>query len=411
MSSIVRRTSIGIFLILLMSTTAPASAQDHSDDTEPIVLPINISLVPGISIGDAVAKETDRPIVNKVSFNVLAGQAYALEGVEFGSVWNAYTGYVRGAQFGGMINTVDGPMRGAQFSGVGNFVGGSVTGFQSAGVVNTSADVSGIQWSGVLSLARGRVSGLQASGIAGLADGDVDAQFSGLLSLTHANVRGVQASGFVNLAGADVGGVQIGGLANIARGEVSGVQIGGLVNTAPYVSGLQVGVVNVARAHDGVPIGLVSYVDDVGIAVDVWADETGGVFTAVRSGTRSVSNYLGGGALFGAGEWQWAIVAGLGYDFGISGRASGSVDVITQSMHTEEFTDWAGITRLRFVARYWAHPNVAVFAGPTFNTYYSNHTDGSEVAPWTVYETSSSDFFVRMWPGFNAGVRIAMRAN
>ena len=37
--------------------------------------------------------------------------------------------------------------------------------------------------------------------------------------------------------------------------------------------------------------------------------------------------------------------------------------------------------------------------------------DGSEVAPWTVYETSSSDFFVRMWPGFNAGVRIAMRAN
>ena len=139
MSSIVRRTSIGIFLILLMSTTAPASAQDHSDDTEPIVLPINISLVPGISIGDAVAKETDRPIVNKVSFNVLAGQAYALEGVEFGSVWNAYTGYVRGAQFGGMINTVDGPMRGAQFSGVGNFVGGSVTGFQSAGVVNTSA--------------------------------------------------------------------------------------------------------------------------------------------------------------------------------------------------------------------------------------------------------------------------------
>ena len=90
-----------IILFLLMSATHPATAQDHSDGTEPVVLPINISLVPGISIGDAVAKETDRPIVNKVSFNVLAGQAYALEGVEFGSVWNAYTGYVRGAQFGG----------------------------------------------------------------------------------------------------------------------------------------------------------------------------------------------------------------------------------------------------------------------------------------------------------------------
>ena len=48
---------------------------------------------------------------------------------------------------------------------------------------------------------------------------------------------------------------------------------------------------------------------------------------------------------------------------------------------------------------------LVLFAGPTLNVYTSTDSDGSDLAPWSVYEASPGGTFVRIWPGFAAGIR------
>lgn len=84
--------------------------------------------------------------------------------------------------------------------------------------------------------------------------------------------------GSLNAAGRSAHGVQFGGVGNLAGADLRGVQIG---------------VVDVAGEHGGVPIGLVGYVSDVGLRYDVWGDEGGMVAAALRSGNCRVANYGG----------------------------------------------------------------------------------------------------------------------
>jgi hypothetical protein len=48
-----------------------------------------------------------------------------------------------------------------------------------------------------------------------------------------------------------------------------------------------------------------------------------------------------------------------------------------------------------------------LFAGPTYNLYLGEESDGSNLAPWTDYSGTWGSTHYRFWPGFTAGIRFA----
>lgn len=387
--------TIGLVALFLSVLARPAQAQPEANDEEYVRVPVNLSVVPGLSVGESIAD--GRKIINHVAINLLAGRAARLHGIEFGGIWNAYTENVRGVQLGGTVNTVGDTVRGAQLASVLNLAGGSVHGGQFSGVANVADGRARTQFGGVVSVAGRRT----------------NAQFSGVASVTGGSVEGVQSGGVASIAGGRVNGVQIGGVVNVAEAPVRGAQIAGVVNIAPRVErGVQIGVVNVAREHGGVPIGLVSYVNETGLRYDVWGDEAGMVTAGVRSGNRRVANYLGVGVRSGGDTFHWGLATGLGVDFQMTERLHGTLDLLNYGLLIDDWDweAWHNLSKVRLLGRFNLSPHVAIFGGPTFNIFVSDDVDGSDLVPWSVYDTETDGTHVRLGPGVTLGLRVATRA-
>ena len=101
----------GLVLVLLLAVVVSTTviAEDNH-----VVVPLNLSLVPAISFGQAAGYKT----VNIVQLNVVAGYADVLRGAALGVV------------------SIIGEDAGGVQAGVANWVSGDLTGVQ-AGVVNT----------------------------------------------------------------------------------------------------------------------------------------------------------------------------------------------------------------------------------------------------------------------------------
>ena len=346
----------------VLSLIVPASFAQPADSTERyVMLPLNISLVPPISMGDAVSGAADVQVINRVSFNIIAGRAARLEGVEFGGVFNAYKESVTGAQFGGAVNVNGGDALAAQFAGLTNIVGGR-------------------------------------------ADG---AQFAGLTNINAGSVRGAQFAGLLNINGGDFTGSQFAGLVNINGGRSVGLQ-SGIVNIAPAVSGVQLGVVNISDTNDGVPIGVVSYVRSYGFRYDAWADESGIATVSLRSGSRRVSNHLAFGARVVGRDFYWGPAVGLGAEFPLSGGRFAAIDLIGYGLFNGDGAeDAVTLSKLRLLFGIQAAGRLSLFAGPTFNVLVGDSEGGTtDLAPWTVYDYTSEDVFVKLWPGAVVGLRL-----
>jgi len=85
-------------------------------------------------------------IVNRLSFNILAGYSYGVYGVEIGGLLNISKKDVNGVQFSGFGNITGGHTKGFQAAGFFNRNGGSVNGFQVSGFSNIVLDtLKGVQ--------------------------------------------------------------------------------------------------------------------------------------------------------------------------------------------------------------------------------------------------------------------------
>ncbi|WP_258102934.1 hypothetical protein [Marinoscillum sp. MHG1-6] len=181
-----------LFLSLIALISFGLLAQDVSDEISVERKPIQISVIPPLSIG----KLTD-PYIYHFSLSWIAGDNYGLQGLELGGVLNitkTNAGY-------------------AQFAGTANWVNRKFTGLQAAGAFNRSRTLKGVQLSGFLNSSE----------------------------LTS----GVQAAGAINQT-KQLNGVQISGLLNIAK-SVNGIQIG-IINIADTIEhGLSIGLINVVK--------------------------------------------------------------------------------------------------------------------------------------------------------------------
>lgn len=214
-----------------------------------------LSLVPTVGTN----KEISGAVINTFSFNILAGYARGLEGLEIGGVANLESRDVQGLQIAGLTNLVGRDTRGVQVAGAINHTMGSLNGVQIAGFGNTVWDtLSGAQIAGGANVVKGGLRGTQVAGAVNVATENVDGwQIAGGVNVTPKDVTKAQVAGGVNYA-RNVTGAQVACGVNVVYGNVGGGQVGLGANYAASVSGGQVSLgVNVVPGEvSGGQVGL-----------------------------------------------------------------------------------------------------------------------------------------------------------
>jgi hypothetical protein len=346
-------------ILCIMAIAAMAqeanTTSDNADGKTYTHVPFSLSFVPGISTSGFMGGD----IITNCAFNIIAGHYAKLQGVEFGSILNWETEKVYGAQFSGVANIVEGNVRGFQGAGTVNYVGGHVRIGQLSGAINVALrDLEGVQTAGAL-------------------------------NMTLGHVRGAQIS-VVNIGG-----------------DVLGAQVG-VVNIARRVQGAQVGIVNFADEFKGAPIGIFSFVRKGQIHVDMWASETSAANIALKTGSEQVYSILALGyqPTFGDDPYRWS------YGIGIGGRIPlgvGFANIEALSFHINEDEIWTeefhNLNKLRVIYGWEIDPRFSIFAGATLNVFVSQFNDGDHISISSIYDRSGDDTWVRIWPGFVAGIQ------
>jgi hypothetical protein len=360
-----------ILVATLLSSAGGSSAAASvslSANAEPRPLPVNVSLVPPLSVNSPFEYRT----VNAFALDLLVGDSAALGGVQLSGI-GSRNGEVRGAQIAGLGNWVEagaygrtGDARGGQVAGALNWTGGSLRGGQAAGALNFA--------------------GRDSSG----------AQIAGAVNLASA-LAGVQVAGAVNVA-SDVTGVQVAGAVNVASG-VATVQVAA-VNVSRQASGAQVGVVNVAEDAE-VSIGAFSWVAH-GTHDAVLAATEYGVLTEADTGGRTLYGVLIGGAAYRSQPQRYL----LGFGMGWRALATDAValDVQATAMRMVDADEWTDrhLYSARAVVATRVVGSLSAFAGLTFNVFVDS--EPQKIDPVGYGWKVGSD--VQLWPGLVAGLRL-----
>ncbi|MFC1718725.1 hypothetical protein ACFL6S_34050 [Candidatus Poribacteria bacterium] len=404
-----RITLMSVILILCIMA-GPAMAQvddtalDETGEKTYTHVPFSLSFVPNVSIGGLMGGD----IITNVSINVLAGRYAKLRGVEFGSILNWETEEVTGVQFSGVANFLEqGDLNGIQVSGVANYVGRDViTGGQIGNINYVGGAIKGGQIGNVNYVADS-FNGPQIGNV-NYIGGAIKGGQMGNVNYVGDSIHGFQIGtvNYVNYIGSNINrGAQI-GVVNVG-GEIAGSQIG-VVNIARKVRGAQIGVVNYADEMDGAPVGIFSFVRKGQIHMDVWASDTSMANIALKTGSKHVYSILAAGYQppLGDDPYRWSTGIGIG---GHIPFGSKFVNIEALSFHVNEDKAWENdlhmINKLRLIGGWEVNPKLSVFAGLTLNVFVSEVNDGDHIATGSFYDHDGDDTWVRMWPGFVAGVQ------
>lgn len=352
-------------------------------------------------------------MTNNVSFNLFWGTNGGVDGMEVGGFVNSIKYNVNGLQMAGLGNTVGGNVVGTQAAGLFNATKGSVQGVQAAGLFNLSGEAKAVQGAGLFNIASGDFVGVQAAGLFNIAGGKAD---------------GVQISSLFNIAGGKTK-AQFSSFFNVAK-DVEVGQVSTFLNIGRKVSGFQIALINVADSTSGIPIGLLNIIKKGYNRVEISAGEALLANFALKLGARSFYNifHLGarwddvtnpsattGGTDPASSETityvTWALGYGIGTTIGFGKRTLLNVEAVT--MHVNEQEQWTDELnmlnqfRLLFDVRTGRH--TSLFAGPVGNLMVSKlereGVIGSMIMPYTQFDETTADTNVKMWVGFNAGIR------
>lgn len=390
-------------------------------------------------------KEISGAVVNRTSFNLIAGYARGLEGVELGGGVNLERNYVKGAQVAGLANLVGGDTWGVQVAGGLNHTMRSLEGLQVAGLGNTVWDtLSGVQIAGGANVVKGGMRGTQVAGAVNVTTQNVDGvQVAGGFNVTVKDVRktqaagagnygrnvsGAQVAGGMNMAVGNVGGGQVAGAFNYAR-NVTGGQVAGGVNVAvDTVRGGQVGVLNFARVVRGGQVGILNFSDtitggSVGLfsfarrgyhRFDASTNDAMPLSLRFRTGMRVFHNILGFSPAV-AEDGRWGLLYGFGSEPRIGARAFLDIDLTAEQV--VEQRAWVDAVNIlgRLEMRVGLRPfgPVVVSTGPVINLLATDWRDAdtgayfSRLAPSSVMkEWRSGSARFSTWWGWTASLGV-----
>ncbi len=324
--------------------------------------PYQISLTPGLSTHDKLSAQ----VINNASLNVLGG----------------YTGGVSGGEVGGLFNMNRQYMQGAQVAGLFNLTGGYVSGVQVAGIYNlVLADVHGVQ-------------------------------VAGITNTVNRSLAGVQISGIHNYTNDTLRGMQIAGISNFGGKVTKGVQISGILNYAKKLSGLQIGLINIADTSGGCSIGLINIVVKNGYhKLSLSYNEAIPLNVAFKSGNHNLYSILLGGMNTSSNEKLYSFGYGLGTEWSISNGFSVNPEISCQYLYLGSW-DYTNLLN-KFTLNFNVHIGkfASVFAGPSFNVYYSDQHEAIKDYKYNIAENYHKFTFgnaknVTGWIGWNVGINL-----
>lgn len=384
---------------------------------------VQVSLLPFIGTNGKLSAR----VINRLSFNILAGYSLGVTGLELGGILNGVRGNVDGVQVSGFGNVVGDEVSGIQLAGAANVVLGGAKGIQLAGNTNfVRENMDGLQAAGLANITLGSMDrSLQAAGLMNMTLGDMSGlQIAGYLNVAGRQFAGLQVAGMGNVVSQDARGLQIAGAINVAARQLEGWQISGFVNSAKRISrGHQIGIFNFAGYSEKTPIGIFSWVQQNGYRrLEFTTDEVNVANITFKTGHRSFYNiFTTGSPLSGLNlnridRPAWSFGYGLGTAINLRRGWMMNFDAIGNYMLPQNWTyfdEGGSLLRVNMGIEKKLSPGLALSVGPSMNWLM---TSNESLAPTTKAYVplfrnryNADGFASSAWVGFHAGLRICSR--
>jgi hypothetical protein len=264
-----------------------------------------------------------------------------------------------------------------------------------------------VQYAGIHNTVLDSMHGLQTAGISNYTKGKINGwQIAGIHNHASDTVRGVQIAGITNYANKKITGLQLAGIGNFSRRRMNGWQVAGIFNYSTYLHGVQIGLINVADSSDGYSIGLFNFVRKNGYhKVSLYANEVTNTNITIKTGNAKLYSMLMGGINLGNSAKAYSFGFGLGHDFMLSKKIALSAEISSQQLYLGNW-DYANVlNKFKLNLNWQLTKNTALFAGPSFNAYYSNQTSSisgyKTIAPSNNFSLGKN---LTGWVGWSAGI-------
>lgn len=370
--------------------------------------PVQFSLVPGLSNHGFYNSQ----MVNKVSFNALAGYSAGVNGAELAGLFNVNKYNVKNFQAAGLVNTVGGTVEGMQLAGIGNVVLDSVRAFQAAGIFNAlKSDFKGVQLAGIVNANKGKVYGTQLAGIANLNVQELKGvQLAGIVNLNLKATDGTQLAGIGNSSIKKMNGWQTAGVYNVSIDTINGGQLSGVVNYAKKIKGFQLGLINVAGELEGVSLGLLNLSKNGYHKISLYTTELTNTNASLLTGNAKLYTEIRAGFNVSDTAQVFSFGVGFGHDFKLNKTFNLGVKSSYDQLYLGSWRYSNSLVK--------AGPNIeaklfkgfSLFAGSYYNLYYSNQKQKFSDYAHPIFNKGwaykSYRENVKGWIGFECGIRL-----
>ncbi|HEX8540031.1 MAG TPA: caspase family protein, partial [Cystobacter sp.] len=174
--------------------------------------------------------------------------------------------------------------------------------------------------------------------------------------------------------------------------------------------GAQVGLINVAEEVHGAPVGLLSFVKQGQLHLELWSSDIMLTNVGVKLGGRHVYSTFVAGFDPTDRLQRFSLGAGLGVHIPLGTRFWVDVDAVGSSVQPlrEPFTGDNLLAQARAMVGFQILPRLAVFAAPTYNVYLAfSPEDRRDMTRFTSRERPQDNGgSMQYWPGLQLGLRL-----
>ena len=189
------------------------------------------------------------------------------------------------------------------------------------------------------------------------------------------------------------------------------------MNKARHVQGSQIGIINIADSvSGGVPIGLFNFVKKGYRRFEVYGGEDFEVNLNFKIGVRKFYSLLALGVELDGNERS-----GFGSEWVLSQRFHLNTDLLSYYVNESSFKNYFddffedqyinNLNKVRVLASVQLDRRLILFGGSTYHVFVSRYQEnpegslGSNLVENTFFDQTNRKTNVKMWIGFNAGIR------